>query len=173
MVGNHVPFLLWNASVGWETFAFEFVHRQTMTFGLGMLLNVVTLSTLLYGLLIVGLTWFVALRRSPALPLVAWTALPLPIILFALSFATQTETYWILGPAASLAIGCGVVLARTTVLCRNVALTILGIGAVAATVPAIFRPRCPRARRPAAFHAAPIATAPILVGHVCVSSARR
>jgi len=150
----YVPFLLWNASVGWETFAFEFVHRQTITFDFGMLLNVVTLRTLLYGLLIVGLTWFVALRRSPILPLVAWTALPLPIILFALSFTTQTETYWILGPAASLAIGCGAVLARTTVPGRSVALTILGIGAVAASVPAIFL-ALPESAQATAFHAAP------------------
>ncbi len=150
----YIPFLLWNASVGWETFAFEFVHRQSMSFGLGMLLNVITLRTLLYGVLIVGLTWFVALRRAPALPLVAWSALPLPIILFVLSFATQTETYWILGPAASLAIGCGAVLARTTVLCRNVALTILGIGTAVATVPAIFL-ALPERAQAAAFHAAP------------------
>jgi hypothetical protein len=150
----YVPFLLWNASVGWETFAFEFVHRQTMTFGLGMLFNVITLRTLLYGMLIVGLTWFVALRRPPALPLVAWTALPLPIILFALSFATQTETYWILGPAASLAVGCGAVLARTSALCRSVALTILGIGTAVATAPAIFL-ALPESAQAAAFHAAP------------------
>ena len=150
----YIPFLVWNASVGWETFAFEFVHRQAMTFGLAMLLNVVTLRTLLFGLLIVALTWFVALRRAPALPLVVWTALPLPVMLFAVSFTTQTETYWILGPAASLAVGCGAVLARTSISYRNIALTILGIGAAVATAPAIFL-ALPETAQAAAFKAEP------------------
>jgi hypothetical protein len=135
----YVPFLLWNASVGWETFAFEFVHRQDITtFSAALLFNIVTMRTLLYGLLIVGLTWLVALRRPPLLPLVAWTALPLPLVLFALSFATQTETYWILGPATSLSIGCGAVLARASVRWRTAGFAALGIAAAAATIPALF-----------------------------------
>ena len=168
----YVPFLLWNASVGWETFAFEFVHRQTMTFGLGMLLNVVTLRTLLYGLLILGLTWFVALRRAPVLPLVAWTALPLPVILLGLSFATQTETYWILGAAASLAIGCGAVLGRAR-------------GALSQHGPDDPRDRhrsgdrsgrlsgAARGRAGGGLPRRAVVAASVRIGHVCVSTAGR
>jgi 4-amino-4-deoxy-L-arabinose transferase-like glycosyltransferase len=151
----YVPFLIWNASVGWETFAFEFVHRQSITtLSPALLFNIVTMRTLLYGLLIVALTWLVALRRTPRLPLVAWTALPLPIALFVLSFGTQTETYWILGPATSLSIGCGAVLARATVRWRTAGFAVLGAAAVAATIPALFL-ALPESAQAAAFRADP------------------
>jgi hypothetical protein len=67
--------LQWNASVGWENFSFTFVHRQTIAgFSLAKVIDISTLRFMLYGGLIVVLTWFVALRRPPKLPLVAWTA---------------------------------------------------------------------------------------------------
>ena len=113
----YIPFLIWNASVGWETFAFEFVHRQSVgvnTVSVAKVFDFGTVRFLEYGVLIVLLTWFVALRREPKLPLVAWTTLPFPLALIGLSFAMRTEAYWIVGPAASLSIGCGVVLARRT-----------------------------------------------------------
>lgn len=151
----YVPFLIWNASVGWETFAFEFVHRQEITtLSAALLFNIVTMRTLLYGLLIVGLTWLVALRRPPTLPLVAWTALPLPLALFGLSFATQTETYWILGPATSLSIGCGAVLARANARRQTAGFAALGAAAAAATIPALFL-TLPENAQAAAFHAQP------------------
>ena len=104
-----IPFLMWNASVGWETFAFEFVHRQSIaTFSVAKLFDLGTIRFLVYGALIVALTYLIALRRPPRLPLVAWTALPLPVALIVLSFAMRTESYWIIGPAASLSVACGI-----------------------------------------------------------------
>lgn len=151
----YVPFLLWNASVGWETFAFEFVHRQSMTtFSPAKLVDLDTLRFLVFGGLIVGLTWFVAVRRPPRLPLIAWTAIPLPAALFVLSFAMRTESYWILGPAASLAVGCGAVLARTTRLARALTFGALGISTAYALVTAVFL-ALPEAAQAAAFHAQP------------------
>ena len=151
----YVPFLLWNASVGWETFAFEFVHRQSVTtFSAAKLVDLDTLRFLVFGGLIVGLAWLVALRRPPRLPLVAWTAIPLPAALFVLSFAMRTESYWILGPAASLAVGCGAVLARTNVLARRSALGALGIATAYAVVNAVFL-ALPEAVQAAAFHSNP------------------
>jgi len=151
----YVPFLMWNASVGWETFAFEFVHRQSMTtFSAAKLIDLDTLRFLLYGGLVVGLTWLIAMRRAPRLPLVAWTAIPLPATLFALSFAMRTESYWILGPAASLSIGCGVVLARVAPLRRNVAFGALGLATAYAVATAVFL-ALPERAQAAAFHAQP------------------
>lgn len=135
----YIPFLAWNASVGWETFAFEFVHRQSVTtFSLAKLIDLDTLRFIVFGGLIVVLTWYVALRRAPQLPLVAWTAIPLPAALFLLSFAMRTESYWILGPVASLAVGCGVVLARTNALARTSAFAALGVATAYAIVNAVF-----------------------------------
>jgi hypothetical protein len=134
----YVPFLMWNASVGWETFAFEFVHRQSIaTFSPAKLFDLGTIRFLLYGALIVVLTYLVAMRRPP-LPLVAWTALPLPVALIVLSFAMKTESYWIIGPAASLSIACGIQLARATALWRNIVVGILGISTAYATAVAVF-----------------------------------
>jgi hypothetical protein len=151
----YIPFLMWNASVGWETFAFEFVHRQSVaTFSYAKLLDLGTMRFLVFGGLIVVLTYFVSLRRPPLLPLVAWTALPLPIVLFVMSLAMRTESYWILGPAASLSIGCGVQVARATALRRNVTFAVLGIATAYATAVAVFL-ALPESVQAAAFHARP------------------
>jgi 4-amino-4-deoxy-L-arabinose transferase-like glycosyltransferase len=151
----YVPFLMWNASVGWETFAFEFVHRQSMaTFSIAKLINIDTVRFLLYGGLIVVLTWLLALRRPPFLSLVAWTALPLPIALVVFSFAMRTESYWILGPAASLSIACGIRLAGAKALWHRVTFAFLGIATAYATVVAVFL-ALPEAAQAAAFRAQP------------------
>ncbi len=151
----YIPFLVWNASVGWETFAFEFVHRQSLAVvSVAKLVNIDTVRFLFYGGLIVGLTWLLALRRPPFLPLVAWTALPLPIALFVFSFAMRTESYWIIGPAASLSVACGVRLASVSAPWRGLTFAVLGLATAYATVAAVFL-ALPEAAQAAAFHAQP------------------
>jgi hypothetical protein len=150
-----VPNVLWNASVGWENYAFTFQHRQSIAgFSLAKLVDISTARFLVYGLLIVALTWLVALRRPPRLPLVAWTALPLPAALFVLSFAMRTESYWIIGPAASLAIGVGIALARTGPVQRRITFAIFGVGAAYATFAALFL-ALPESAQASAFRAWP------------------
>jgi hypothetical protein len=78
------------------------------------------------------------LRRPPYLPLVAWTALPLPLALFVLSFTMRTESYWIIGPAASLAIGVGIALARTGRVQRGLTFTVFAVSTAYATFAALF-----------------------------------
>jgi hypothetical protein len=124
------------------------------TFSFAKLIDLDTLRFIVFGGLIVGLTWYVALRRAPQLPLVAWTAIPLPAALFLLSFAMRTESYWILGPAASLAVGCGAVLARTNALARTSALAALGIATAYAIVNAVFL-ALPEPVQAAAFRSSP------------------
>jgi 4-amino-4-deoxy-L-arabinose transferase-like glycosyltransferase len=151
----YVPFVLWNASVGWENFAFTFVRRQSIAgFSAAKLIDISTLRFLFYGTLIIIVTWFLALRRPPKLPLVAWTALPLPIALFVLSFAMRTESYWIIGPVASLAIAVGVWLARTNAVARTLTFGALGITSAYAVFTALFL-ALPEAAQAAAFHARP------------------
>jgi 4-amino-4-deoxy-L-arabinose transferase-like glycosyltransferase len=151
----YVPFVLWNASVGWENFAFTFVHRQSIAgFSIAKAIDISTLRFMVFGGLIIALTWFVALRRPPYLPLVAWTALPLPIALFVLSFAMRTESYWIIGPAASLAIGVGATLARTGAIARGLTFGVLGISTAYAVFAALFL-ALPEAAQAAAFRAQP------------------
>ncbi len=151
----YIPFVLWNASVGWENFAFTFVHRQSIAnFSPVKLIDISTVRFLFYGGLIVVVTWFLALRRPPYLPLVAWTALPLPVVLFVLSFAMRTESYWIIGPAASLAVAVGVWLARTTATARTLTFGVLGISTAFATAAALFL-ALPEDAQAAAFRARP------------------
>jgi len=150
----YIPFVLWNASVGWENFAFTFVRRQHIGFSAAKVIDISTLRFMFYGGLIIALTWFVALRRRPYLPLVAWTAVPLPLALFVLSFAMRTESYWIIGPAASLAIGVGATLARTNPLARGLTFGVLGLSTAYAVFAALFL-AMPEAAQAAAFRAHP------------------
>jgi uncharacterized protein with PQ loop repeat len=151
----YIPFVLWNASVGWENFAFTFVRRQHIA-GLSVtkIIDISTLRFMFYGALIIALTRFVALRRTPYLPLVAWTAVPLPLALLVLSFAMRTESYWIIGPAASLAIGIGAVLTRTNVLARGLTFGVLGISTAYAVFTALFL-ALPEAAQASAFASHP------------------
>jgi hypothetical protein len=79
---------------------------------------------------------------------------PLPLALFVLSFAMRTESYWIIGPAASLAIGVGATLARTSALARGLTFGVLGVSTAYAVVAALFL-AMPEAAQAAAFRAHP------------------
>jgi hypothetical protein len=112
-IAAFVPVLVWNASVGWENVAFTFHDRQALdSIAVTHAGNVSSIRFLIYALAIVALTWLVALRSSPRLPLLAWTALPLPIAFIALAFVTTIESYWIIGPGTSLLAAAGIALAR-------------------------------------------------------------
>ena len=155
VVVAYVPYLMWNAAHGWETFAFEFVHRQTIgARSFSPLVDIITLRSLLYCAAIVVMTWLVALREKPRLDLVAWTAIPLPLALFALSFVVRTESYWILGQLASLSIGCGVALARASAGWRVAVFGVLGIATAISTATALFL-ALPESVQAAAFAANP------------------
>jgi 4-amino-4-deoxy-L-arabinose transferase-like glycosyltransferase len=139
LIAGYLPFVLWNAANGWENLAFTFHGRQHFgALGVGAIANISTARFVVYGLLLGALTWLVALRRAPRVTLVGWTALPLPAALFALSFATTTESYWIIGPAASLALGAGIALDRAAAAWRGIVLGALAAGTAYATCAALF-----------------------------------
>ena len=164
VVAGYLPFLMWNAANGWENFAFTFHARQQFhTLAFGGIANISTLRFLVYAALLAVLTWFVALRRSPRVTLIAWTALPLPAALFVLSFATTTESYWIIGPAASLALGAGIVLERSAAAWRRVIIAVLGVATVYATAAALFL-TLPEATQAGTFTAVPALRRPFASG---------
>ena len=148
----YAPFVAWNAAHNWENFAFSFQTRQH--FGLARIVDVSTVRFAGYALLLAAVAWFVAMRRAPRVTLVAWTALPLPAALLVLSFVTTTESYWIIGPAASVALGAGIELERSAALWRRAVIGVLGVATAYATAAALFL-TLPEPAQAAAFTRAP------------------
>jgi hypothetical protein len=138
VLAAYAPFIAWNIAHDWENFAFTFHTRQHFGYAGARALDISTVRFMIYALLLAALTWFVALRREPRVTLVAWTALPLAAVLFGFSFVTTTESYWIIGPAASVALGAGILLERSGKTCRGIVIGILGIGTAYATAAALF-----------------------------------
>ena len=163
VVAGYAPFIAWNAAHNWENFAFTFQMRQHFGLAAAHLVDISTVRFLLYAALLVAVTWFVALRRAPRVTLVAWTALLLPVALFALSFVTTTESYWIIGPAASVALGAGVALDRVAAGWRRAILAVLGAGTAYTTAAALFL-TLPEAAQAAVFGAVPALRAPFASG---------
>lgn len=155
------PFVVWNAQHGWENVAFTFATRQH--FG-AHAIDPSTLRFVAYAVLLAGLVWLVALRRAPRVTLVAWTALPLPVVLLAFSLATTTESYWIIGPAASLALGAGIALDRASVVWSRFVIGVLAAGTAYATAAALFL-TLPEAAQASAFTAWP-GLRPLLASNV-------
>jgi 4-amino-4-deoxy-L-arabinose transferase-like glycosyltransferase len=163
-VAAYVPFLAWNAAHQWENFAFTFHTRQAFhPFAFAVLTGISTQRFVVYALLLAALTWFVALRTPPRVTLVAWTALPLPVALLGFSFTTPTESYWIIGPAASLALGAGIVLERAPAGWRRAIVGALGAGTAYVSAAALFL-TLPEAAQAAVFSAAPALRGPFASG---------
>jgi 4-amino-4-deoxy-L-arabinose transferase-like glycosyltransferase len=163
VVAGYAPFIAWNAAHNWENFAFSFQTRQHFGLAATRLLDISTVRFVIYAALLAAVTWFVALRRAPRVTLVAWTALPLPAALFALSFVTTTESYWIIGPAASVALGAGCALDVAAAGWRRGILAALGLGTAYTTAAALFL-TLPEAAQAATFAAVPALRAPFASG---------
>ncbi|MBV9102077.1 MAG: glycosyltransferase family 39 protein [Candidatus Eremiobacteraeota bacterium] len=102
---SFVPFLVWNAQHGWISFAFALLHRHEESRSGFSLLRLVMLevgAAVAYSPGIWALAILCAARPRNAL--LAWSALPLLVVLTALVLFENVEVYWLLGPFASL---CG------------------------------------------------------------------
>ncbi len=103
----YVPFLLWNASHQWVTFAFSLVHRHENEHGgLRALANLLAAQAAAFSPGLFAAACTLALRPRNAL--LAWTALPLWGVLLALACFRSVEMYWIWGPYASLCVMLGI-----------------------------------------------------------------
>ncbi|MDP9025331.1 MAG: glycosyltransferase family 39 protein, partial [Candidatus Eremiobacteraeota bacterium] len=107
----YAPFLAYDAAHGWQNLAFTFAGRQP--FAASHVVHGGAGATVRFALLAAALcvaALFVAVREE--YPLLAWTAIPLPIALAILSLFETVETYWLLGPLTSLIVGIGIGFAR-------------------------------------------------------------
>jgi len=107
----YAPFIVWNATHHWLNFKFTVSDRQNFQpFSFKHLDVLSTERLVLYAVVMLVLGYFLALRSRNAL--IAWTALPFPAFLAFLSFFEVVESYWLLGPLASLCVGIGMQCAR-------------------------------------------------------------
>jgi len=107
----YAPFIFWNASHSWANFAFTFANRQPLR---GFSPQRVEVVTSLRFVVFAIVLWIVGIFTTirPRYNLLAWTALPFPALLAVLAFFEPVESYWILGPLASLCAGIGIAYAR-------------------------------------------------------------
>jgi len=102
----YAPFVFWNATHGWANFSFTIYREAYEHFSAARLL---VLSSFRFVLEVSGFliaTYLLTIRRP--YPLLACTALPLPLLLVVLSFFEGVESYWLLGPFASLCVALGI-----------------------------------------------------------------
>jgi len=102
----YAPFVVWNAHNHWVTFTFAFEQRHVAEPSLLRPLFYLFVSAGPYS---PGL-WLAALLvlARPRNALVAWTAIPLSVLLIVLNFHERIEFHWIFGPYISLCVGMGV-----------------------------------------------------------------
>lgn len=101
----YAPFVAWNASHHWVTFAFAFEQRHVAE---PSPIRPLTYLVALAGAYSPGL-WVAAtiVAMRPRNALVAWTALPLLGLLVLLNFHERIELHWVFGPYISLCVGMG------------------------------------------------------------------
>ena len=101
----YAPFIIWNAAHDFVSFRFAFEQRHVA--------EVSWYRPVTYLLACVGAyspgIWIGALfvAARPRYPIVAWTALPLLVLLILLNFHERIELHWVFGPYVSLAVGMG------------------------------------------------------------------
>lgn len=106
----YMPFVLWNAQNGWISFAFALVQRHPADVEVGRPLMLQVLNALAYtpGLYLAAVLCAVRPRNA----LLAWSALPLAILLTVLAVHEPVEVYWFFGPYLSMSVAIGVAAAR-------------------------------------------------------------
>ena len=102
-----LPLLLWNASHGWETFAFALVGRHVDEgFSPARLARFLAVALLVLGPgCAIAAAWggAQALRARTAWGrLAVWAALPMVALLAVLALRERVEVYWLYGPFATL-----------------------------------------------------------------------
>ncbi len=102
------PFVAWNASHQWATFAFAIVHRhqETHSFAPKRVVQLVLTQLLAYspGIFVA----IVACAIRPRSAFLAWTAIPMLVLMTLLALVEKVEVYWIFGAVASLCAMLGI-----------------------------------------------------------------
>jgi 4-amino-4-deoxy-L-arabinose transferase-like glycosyltransferase len=106
----YAPFVYWNATHDWANFNFTVYREAYENFTISHLLVLSTLRFALEAAAFLIATYLLTIRRR--YDLLACTALPLPLLLIVLSFFEGVESYWLLGPFASLSVALGIAYAN-------------------------------------------------------------
>ncbi len=107
----YVPFLCWNATHEWATFVFSFAGRHVAEpFSPLRAVKLYAVQAAAYspGIWLAALVCIV----RPKNPLLAWTSIPLVVLLTALATVEQVEIHWVFGAFASLSVALGVAFVR-------------------------------------------------------------
>ena len=120
-----IPLLVWNATHGWMNIAFTFSGRDAAhAFSARSMMYYSTLRTLIFAIIFWIAARHIILR--PRYSLLAWTALPLAVLVIVLSPFDTVESYWLLGPLTSLCVGLAIWYTHaSTVGKRAVAVTVI------------------------------------------------
>ena len=102
----YAPFVAWNAAHQWVTFVFAFQQRHEAEWKLVRPLTYLAANAGAYspGLWIAALLVLVRPRNA----LIAWTSIPLAVLLIVLNVHERIELHWFFGPYVSLCVGMGV-----------------------------------------------------------------
>lgn len=102
----YAPFVAWNAGHGWISFWFALQQRHVAEPSWYRPATYLAANAGAYspGLWIAALLVLVRPRNR----LIAWTSIPLSVLLIVLNFHERIELHWFFGPYVSLAVGMGV-----------------------------------------------------------------
>jgi len=105
-----VPFLIWNSTHGWATFAFGLVarHEQEWKWYRPFVTHLVQAAAYSPGLWIGALLSIFYARNA----LLNWTAVPLILLLTLLNVHERIEIHWMFGAYLSLCVALGIVFVR-------------------------------------------------------------
>ena len=106
----YVPFLIWNSTHGWATFAFAFIgrHEEHWRWFEPFVLHLMQAAAYSPGLWIGALLSIFYARNA----LLNWTAVPLIVVMTLLSFHESVEIHWMFGAYLSLCVALGIVFVR-------------------------------------------------------------
>jgi len=103
----YAPFIWWNATHAWQTFEFTFFARHVpSSFSIRRVIELYAVQAAAYS---PGL-WIGALMCAvrPRDALLAWTSIPLILLLTVLAFFERVEINWVSGAYASLCVAIGI-----------------------------------------------------------------
>jgi len=132
----YAPNVAWNATHDWINLRFSTHDRQLMHALWPPQIGVSTIRCIIYAVIAALVAYLAAIR--PKYWLLAWTALPLTILMIALAPFETVESYWLLGPAASLIVACAIAYARSTVQVRRLVALAYAAPVIAALAAAAF-----------------------------------
>jgi len=123
-----VPFLLWNSTHGWATFAFALVsrHEQEWKWYRPFALHLVQAAAYSPGLWVGALLSIFYVRNA----FLNWTAVPLIVLLTLLDVHERVEIHWMFGAYLSLCVALGIVYVRLSARARVIWASVAAVPAL-------------------------------------------